>query len=537
MINLNSENKTYPSYNLLLVIAFLAGFVSLAYEIVATKVLYYFFNESTITASSVISIFLFGIGLGSFIFSKLEKKTTDNKNLILVAQILIALYAVIIFTNYDLVPSLFNLLFPLLGDSVTMLLLNKLVISFLYLIFPTILMGMVFPAIIVMSIDKIEQLPEKIGVIYSFDLFGAVLGALASGFLFIPFWGIKTLIFFSVLINLLIGLLVFSQKSKKFMLMIFVFFLIAIFFYLAINPFDSAAKIYYNKDVKGKYISKNNLLFKDKKDSKYFQKVKIKEKVFFSNSPFGALSVFDEVFNQEQHRYLYIDTRIQCSTEGLEKEGVSEINFANISLDSMDKNNVKVLSIGLGCGFTLNAIAKHPRVQTVDVVEINPIMLEAAKCFNEFTDNVLDNPKVNLIFNDGYKYLLGTNKKYDLIIMDIDHPSLIYSSNLYTLEFYKLVKKSLNHNGIFTEWSYRPFPDAQVINYNTLKLVFTCVSPKISGVFDDLYYIAGDKNINMTEKEINFLNEMLKSNDKRINTLNNPYFGTEMMYREMFNVN
>jgi len=70
MTNKDYENKIFPGYNLLLIIAFLAGFVSLAYEIIATKVLYYFFNESTITASSVISIFLFGIGLGSFIFSK-----------------------------------------------------------------------------------------------------------------------------------------------------------------------------------------------------------------------------------------------------------------------------------------------------------------------------------------------------------------------------------------------------------------------------------------------------------------------------------
>jgi len=73
MTNNDGENKTYPGYRLLLAIAFLAGFVSLAYEIVATKVLYYFFNESTITVSSVISIFLFGIGLGSFISVRFEK--------------------------------------------------------------------------------------------------------------------------------------------------------------------------------------------------------------------------------------------------------------------------------------------------------------------------------------------------------------------------------------------------------------------------------------------------------------------------------
>lgn len=186
MINKDAKNKIFPSYNLLLIIAFLAGFVSLAYEIIATKVLYYFFNESTITASSVISIFLFGIGLGSFIFSKFEKKISDKKKFLLTAQLLIALYAVFVFPNYDLVPYFFNHLYRLFGNSVTMMLINKLIISFLYLIFPTILMGMVFPAIIVMSIDKIEQLPEKIGIIYGFDLFGAVFRGNSKRIFFHP---------------------------------------------------------------------------------------------------------------------------------------------------------------------------------------------------------------------------------------------------------------------------------------------------------------------------------------------------------------
>ncbi|HOU50721.1 MAG: fused MFS/spermidine synthase [Smithella sp.] len=533
----NTASKIDPDYRLLMAVAFLAGFVSLAYEIAATKVLYYFFNESTITASGVIAIFLFGMGLGGFIFSRLEKKISDKKKFLLILQILIALYAAIVFPAYDLVPTVFNVLYPFLGNSAQMLLANKLLISFFYLIIPTVLMGMVFPAIIVMSINAIEQLPEKIGTIYGLDLFGAVLGALASGFFFIPFWGIKALIFFSVLINLAISLLVLFQKSRKFVLTIFCFLLIAFIFYLIISPFSNSAVIYSSQDQKEKYIPRENLLVSDQHNSKYFQKVKIKEKKFFAHSPFGELSVFDEVFNNEQHRYLYIETRVQCSTEGLKNKAVSEINFANISIDALDKANLNVLNIGLGCGFTLSEIVKHQNVRNVDVVEINPVMPEATKYFNDFTGHVLENSKVNLIFNDGYKYLLSTDQKYDLIIMDIEHPSVIYSSNLYSLEFYKLVRKALNQDGIFTQWSYRPIPDAQVINYNTLKTVFADVVPKISGVFNDLYYIAGGRNISMDERETLFLNQMLGSQDTRLNTLNNPYFGTEMMLRELFKVN
>lgn len=536
MVTDTLKNESSSNYHILLAVAFLAGFVCLAYEIVATKILYYFFNESTLTVSSVISIFLFGIGTGSFIFSRFEKKISDKKKFVLTAQLLIASYAVFIFPHFDIVPYFFNITHPLFGNSAQMLLVNKLMISFFYLIIPTVLMGMVFPAIIVMAISKIEHLPEKIGVIYGFDLFGAVLGALLSGFLFIPFWGIKALIFIAVLINLLIGLLVFARKSRRFLLMIAGSLLLVCLVYLLINPFNSGAMVFAQKEHEEKYIPRDNLLFQNASDPSYFQKVKIKEKKFFSHSPFGELTVFDEIADGEQHRYLYIETRVQCSTVGLKDGKISEINFVNASLDAINRENLRVLNIGLGCGFTLNEIARHPAVQTVDVVEINPLMPEAAKHFSDFTDNVLENPKVHVIFNDGYKHLMGTNNTYDLIVMDIEHPSIIYSSNLYTLEFYKLVKKSLKEGGLFTQWSYRPIPDAQIINYNTLRAVFPEVVPKIAGVFSDLYYIAGDKHVSMDDREKTFLAKMLGTNDTRLNSLNNPHFGTEMMLRELFRV-
>jgi len=197
--------------------------------------------------------------------------------------LLIAVYAVFIFTNYDIVPSVFNLFYPFFGDTVVMLLLNKLIISFSTSSFRR-FDGHVFPAVMVMAISNMDQLPEKIGVIYSFDLFGAVLGALLSGFLFIPFFGIKALIFLAVTINFSIGLLMYFQKNKKFIFLILCFAVMLLCFYLIINPFDGNATIYSDPENKEKYIDRNNLLFKNKNHSDYFQKINVKEKSFFSHS-------------------------------------------------------------------------------------------------------------------------------------------------------------------------------------------------------------------------------------------------------------
>ncbi len=140
------------------------------------------------------------------------------------------------------------------------------------------------------------------------------------------------------------------------------FALMLLVFYFIIQPFKSDKAIYSSPDNKEKYIPRENLLFHTGKDTPYFQKVKIKEKIFFSHSPFGELSVFDEVADTEQHRYLYIETRIQCSTEGLKQKEVSEINFANVSIDALDNKNLRDLNIGQRSGFTIHVFVKLPYV-------------------------------------------------------------------------------------------------------------------------------------------------------------------------------
>jgi len=139
---------------------------------------------------------------------------------------------------------------------------------------------MVFPAIIVMAIEKIEHLPEKIGTIYALDVFGAVSGALISGFLVIPFWGIKMLIFSSVVLNLIIGVMVIFQKNKKFKWIILFFMAIIFMAYGIIHPLEGELNIYTHHGKDTRYLARDNLLYATGRPSPYFQKVKIKKKIF-----------------------------------------------------------------------------------------------------------------------------------------------------------------------------------------------------------------------------------------------------------------
>lgn len=246
----------------------------------------------------------------------------------------------------------------------------------------------------------------------------------------------------------------------------------------------------------------------------------------------------------QNHLLLYINNHLECTTVGYKKNQVknsnlSEVHFAEDAIKELGKTNAKVLNIGLGCGFTLSAIAQNPNVKSVDVVEINPIVVESSKTFNDYTDNVLQNPKTTLFVNDGYYHLLKGKNKYDLIIVDIENPAIIESSKLYTKEFYEIIQKSLSKDGVFALWAYRPIYNVQVINYNTLSSVFPFVTCKISGAFNDIYFFAKNskfKNIELKESDKEYLKKLQNAESKKINTLNNPALTLEWMRTGTLNV-
>ena len=114
-----------------------------------------------------------------------------------------------------------------------------------------------------------------------------------------------------------------------------------------------------------------------------------------------------------------------------------------------DPQNAFVL--GLGSGVTAGAVAQYP-LKEIDCAEIEPAVVDAARYFNKYNHNVLDDPRLNLIIADGRNHLLCTRKRYDIIISEPSNPWIAGISNLFTKEHFELCKKRLNPNGIMVQW-------------------------------------------------------------------------------------
>lgn len=114
---------------------------------------------------------------------------------------------------------------------------------------------------------------------------------------------------------------------------------------------------------------------------------------------------------------------------------------------------VSILVIGGGLGEEIREAVKHPSVERIDCVQLDATLLELV---SDVTGNQAIRPleaddlKLNIIIEDGRRYLKGTAKKYDLIIVNAPDPLNLKLNRYYTEEFFDLAGHRLLDGGILS---------------------------------------------------------------------------------------
>jgi spermidine synthase len=112
-----------------------------------------------------------------------------------------------------------------------------------------------------------------------------------------------------------------------------------------------------------------------------------------------------------------------------------------------------VLVIGLASGITAGAVAQVDAIERLTVVELEPTMPAAARWFDAYNHAVLDDPRLDLVANDGRNHLLLTPEaSYDVVVAEPSNPWLTGVSNLFTEEFFALGKRRLKPGGVWAQW-------------------------------------------------------------------------------------
>jgi len=116
----------------------------------------------------------------------------------------------------------------------------------------------------------------------------------------------------------------------------------------------------------------------------------------------------------------------------------------------------KILVIGAGDGGTVNQLVKYSSIKEIDVVEIDQLVVNKCKEFFPDLTKGFQDPRVNVIYEDGLKFVRLIKDYYDLIIVDSTDP-FGPGEGLFAKEFYGNCYNALNASGIMVNQHESPF--------------------------------------------------------------------------------
>ncbi|MFO7659424.1 MAG: polyamine aminopropyltransferase [Candidatus Cloacimonadaceae bacterium] len=145
----------------------------------------------------------------------------------------------------------------------------------------------------------------------------------------------------------------------------------------------------------------------------------------------------------------------------------------------------QVLIIGGGDGGTLKQVLRHPGVKKAVLVEIDEMVVNASKRFFPHLAEAFDDPRTEVLIEDGIAYLKSKTDEFDVILIDSTDP-VGPAEGLFHKEFYADCCKALKEDGILTIQSESPWiPDLQTViskAHVDLEDLFPIVMPYIAAI-------------------------------------------------------
>ncbi|MEO9135085.1 MAG: polyamine aminopropyltransferase [Casimicrobiaceae bacterium] len=144
----------------------------------------------------------------------------------------------------------------------------------------------------------------------------------------------------------------------------------------------------------------------------------------------------------------------------------------------------RALVVGGGDGGSAEELLKHPSMKSVTIAEIDAAVIDISRRhFATVHRGALDDPRVTVRIEDGFRFVLNSRDEYDLIVLDLTDPGGP-STALYTPEFYNACAKRLTPIGAMTMHVASPIAHPARISetMQELRRVFAQVTPYLTSV-------------------------------------------------------
>lgn len=177
--------------------------------------------------------------------------------------------------------------------------------------------------------------------------------------------------------------------------------------------------------------------------------IKVTNLLYTNHSGIQQIDVFE---SKEFGRFLTLDGLMMVTEKD---EFIYHDMMVHVPM-AIKRDAKKVLVIGAGDGGTIRELTRYLTVKVIDMVEIDKEVVTVCKEYLPQTASCLDDPRVNIYYEDGLRFVRSKINEYDLILVDSTDP-FGPGEGLFTREFYGNCYKALKVDGVLVNQHESPY--------------------------------------------------------------------------------
>lgn len=412
----------------LLLAGFLSGGAFLGLEVVWTRFLQLFVRSTSLAFAVMLAVILAGIGLGGACAGWWLRREADGRRVTAPLILLVGAAALASFRLFESAAGVSA------GPFQTVDWRYVTVLS-LALMFPAAFVsGLVFTTLGEAFHREVGDRARSAGLVAMANTLGAMAGPLVAGFVLIPWLGMEWSLFLLCALYVPPALLCAgptapwpsAKRSKPLQAALAVFI-------VCLSLFPFGAMDGYFKRACADFLKDGEKL------------------VATIEGVSGTLQYLRQDYLGEPYAYrLVTDGYSMSSTDRSAKRYMKLFGYFP---EAVLQNPKSALLICFGTGSTAASLVEDKRLASIDIVDISRDVLRGADIvYPKPEKNPLEDPRVVTHVEDGRFFLLASPKKYDIITAEPPPPMMAGVVNLYSREYFQLMRERLADGGMVTYW-------------------------------------------------------------------------------------
>jgi spermidine synthase len=417
----------------LLLVSFGAGCIFLVLEMIWFRFLRLYLVSSPTAFAIMLAIVLAGIGAGAILGGTIHRSSARPNQLL---PVLLLSTGILILLSYvffpgELIPAPTGV-FELRWWQVALL--------SAALMFPVALLsGILFPFIASEVQASVQDRMNSTGITTLFNTTGAAIGPLVASFVLLPSLGYQWSLIICAAGYALLSILVTKRAGDSFRRPVGIIVIglwAALILILAVLPYRRAETHFehasrpYELDEQGRVLAR------------------VVKRIEGTSDTWQLLR--RDLFGEPYYYRLLTNAFSMSATSPRNQRYMRLFAYLPLAFCPEARN---ALLLCYGCGVTADALTRKSSLERIDAVDISKEVFTLADFYSGINySNPLRDPRVHAIVQDGRFFLQASPQQYDIITGEPPPPKVSGAVNLYTQEFFSLMRSRLREGGIATFW-------------------------------------------------------------------------------------